>query len=80
MVKITELKGEKGFFKKVYAENYYGTFDFKLKFAEENKNCEIKQNTMVYCDTDQMTIEVWIDEPNIKDYNFCVETVKIERL
>ena len=46
MIKITELKGEKGFFKKVYAENYYGTFNFKLKFEEESKNCDINE---IYC-------------------------------
>lgn len=78
MIKITELKGDKGFFKKVYAEGYYGTFHFKVKFKEEDKNYEF-ENTVIYCDTDQMSIEVWIDVPNIKDYNFCVETSRIER-
>tara|TARA_R110001592_G_scaffold181620_2_gene424430 strand:+ start:145 stop:387 length:243 start_codon:yes stop_codon:yes gene_type:complete len=80
MIKITELKGEKGFFKKVYAENYYGTFNFKLKFEEESKNCDINETIIVYCNTDQMSIEVWIDEPNIENYKFIVETYKIERL
>ena len=79
MIKIGEVKGEEGFFKLVYAKNYCGTFLFKLKFDEDNQDCEFT-GIEVYCNTDNMTIEIWADIPDKREYNFNVTTRKIQQL
>jgi hypothetical protein len=80
MKKIATFEGEKGFFKSVYASEYYGTFTFKLKFKDSNDNCVIEDVYQVFCNTDDMEIEVWSKESNLTSYKFIVNTFKSDSL
>jgi hypothetical protein len=80
MKKIATFEGEKGFFKLVYAPGYYGAFTFKLKFKDSKDNCVIEDVYQVFCNTDDMEIEVWSKESNLSSYKFIVNTFKTDSL
>ena len=80
MKKIATFKGEKGFFKSVSAPEYYGTFTFKLKFKDYKDNCIIKDVYQVFCNKDDMEIEVWSNKSDLSSYKFIVKTFKFDSL
>ncbi len=80
MIKIGEFRGEKGFFKEVFSENYFGLFNFKITFDSGICDLDIVDSNVVYCEEDKMNIEVFVNSLDLEKQEFKVKTHRIDSL
>lgn len=86
-VKLIKLKGVKGFFLKIHSKHKNrderGCLNEKryvLKVKNKDGTKFMMNTNFIFCRSNNMTIKVFIDRDSLNDYNFSLETYRVDEI